>query len=174
MGVRIDHEGVVKRDFHTAGGTHRRGDEYGVAKANRNKPQTVVSERYYLADADFLVGLESEDLDLLHRLKSALAAPRWQLFLGRKSFVPGIPINVPGGLVNAALRDALTAIPWTPRGDSDPPQRLRLVLEVGTDVEAEVRSDVPLSFAERRFTIRFVLQDQILTPKGDASCISPD
>src|SRR5438045_3820140 len=49
MGVRVDQEGTLGADFHTAGGTHRRGDRYGVPRADAsNAGGTVVSTRYYL------------------------------------------------------------------------------------------------------------------------------
>src|SRR5438874_2169794 len=34
MGVRVNREGVPKVDYHTAGGTHRQGQAYGVVKAS--------------------------------------------------------------------------------------------------------------------------------------------
>ena len=90
MGIRVDREGVLQKDYHTAGGS--RHDDYGVIKASGAKGDTVVSHRYYLADADFLVGLESGSEELLQQLETALANPHWQLFLGRKSFVPSLPV----------------------------------------------------------------------------------
>src|SRR5688572_19224768 len=74
MGVRVDREGVVRMDYHTAGGTHRQGDLYGVIKADGKSRGTVTSERSYLSDADFLVGLEG-NIDFLHKLDAALARP---------------------------------------------------------------------------------------------------
>jgi CRISPR system Cascade subunit CasD len=97
MGIRVDREGVLQKDYHTAGGS--RHDDYGVIKASGAKGDTVVSHRYYLADAVFLVGLESASAELLQQLDIALANPHWQLFLGRKSFVPSLPVRVPGGLL---------------------------------------------------------------------------
>jgi CRISPR-associated Cas5-like protein len=58
MGVRVDREGVVRRDFHTAGGGKWRGEPYGVAKSSGGRGETVISNRHYLTDAVFLVGLE--------------------------------------------------------------------------------------------------------------------
>jgi len=55
MGVRVDREGTLARDYQTAGGA-RHGESYGVATVDNKKPGTVISNRYYLADADFLVG----------------------------------------------------------------------------------------------------------------------
>src|SRR5712692_7386423 len=75
MGVRVQQPGIPQTDYHTAGGTHRNGDKYGVIKADGKSVGTVVSHRHYLADADFLVGLEGGDDDLLHRLDKALANP---------------------------------------------------------------------------------------------------
>ena len=99
MGVRVDRPGAMKLDFHTAGGgTLPSGHAYGVAKAGGGRPGTVLSNRYYLADADFLVGLESDDKAQLRPLYNALKEPSWQLYLGRKAFVPGVPVYIPDGL----------------------------------------------------------------------------
>jgi CRISPR system Cascade subunit CasD len=188
MGVRVDREGLLKMDFHTAGGVHRRDERYGVARADGSGPSKdpVVSQRYYLADADFLVGLESDDEAWLHRLDAALARPVWPLYLGRRAFVPGRPIRVghrpshlPGpsdvpGIVHLPLRDALNAYPYpvrTPReknillksleqGES---LRLRAVLEAEPGSTGEVRPDQPLSFAihRRDYSLRYVHTDYL-------------
>src|SRR5438045_450395 len=39
MGVRVNCEGVMKRDYQTAGGAHRLGQRYGVAKASGGSPE---------------------------------------------------------------------------------------------------------------------------------------
>jgi CRISPR system Cascade subunit CasD len=165
MGVRVDREGELKRDYQTAGGTHRRDDTYGVRRASGKPGETVPSNRYYLADADFLVGLEGEDDALLRRLYSALREPKWQLFLGRKAFVPGVPVFIPDGLrLGLGLEEALTKYPW-PRWDLSvpPPERrsepLRLVLETrGQTKGAEVRMDQPqgAAYQRRYFLPRYV------------------
>src|SRR5581483_3790909 len=56
MGVRVERPGSVRREYQTAGG----GRGYGVARADGSPGETVLSNRYYLADADFLVGLEGD------------------------------------------------------------------------------------------------------------------
>ncbi|MCX6022800.1 MAG: type I-E CRISPR-associated protein Cas5/CasD, partial [Chloroflexi bacterium] len=150
------------------GGAHRKGMRYGVVKANGAAPETVVSERYYLADADFLVGLEGEDEELLHRLNAALAAPVWPLFLGRKAFVPGLPVRLPDaapwgpGVRPEPLADALRSYPWRDdprRTRFELPKRLRVVLETADPRHGEARRDTPLSFvpSDRRFALRYVL-----------------
>lgn len=166
MGVRVDREGILKLDYQTAGGFHRRGESYGVARAENSGTETVVSTRAYLADASFLVGLEATTPDqeeLLSRLDAALAAPVWPLFLGRKSYVPADPVRLPDtppegpGLVDLPLMPAFEAYPWA--GASQHINRIRLVLETdATDPNAEIRDDWPLSFesTRRQFAPRHV------------------
>lgn len=166
MGVRVEREGALRLDYHTAGGTHRRGEGYGVAAASGKRGGTVVSRRYYLADADFLVGLESEDTGLLHCLDQALAAPHWQLYLGRKAFVPGVPVRLPDqpprgpGLRDGSLGDVLRSYPWfgDPARGRQAPGPLRLLLETDAASGEEVRMDQPAgaAFRDRRFVIRHV------------------
>lgn len=168
MGVRVDREGSAAVDFQTAGGAHRQDDMYGVAQTDGSDLVTIPSWRYYLADASFLVGLEAradEQEALLHRLDQALAWPTWQLFLGRKAFVPGEPVRLPDapphgpGLRPYSLETALLNYPW-PAPDG-PAERLRFVFEAEPGSTAEVRADVPLSFAigGRRFATRHVRTD---------------
>jgi CRISPR system Cascade subunit CasD len=146
MGVRVDREGRLARDFHTA---------MNVFRASGGIKDTEVSTRYYLADARFLAGLEG-DAALLARLHDALRDPHWPLYLGRKAFVPGEPLWVDDGLrPRQTLLDALGDYPWHGRCQpEDRPPRLRLVLEDADG--SEVRPDQPLSFAERRFAPRHV------------------
>lgn len=155
MGVRVDREGRVEMDFHTAKRVYKAS---GKVQSDQD---TVLSRRYYLADAAFLVGLESEDLALLRRLHQALRDPVWPLYLGRKAFVPGAPVWLPDGLrVGQGLREALATYPYL--GPGNPTASLRVVLE---DPHGEVvRPDVPLSFAPRRFALRRVTVDFIPPP----------
>ena len=170
LGVRVDRQGLLQMDYHTAGGSHRKADrgKFGVAKADGGKPDAVVSHRYYLADADFLIGLEGDET-LLRRLDAALARPVWPLCLGRKSFVPGSPVGL--GLMDFSMEQALRSYPWLARTHREKermhqqvneaqrtgrPVQLRLVLDAPFGHGAEVRPDVPLSFVKREFTIRHV------------------
>jgi CRISPR system Cascade subunit CasD len=166
MGVRVDHEGTMANDYHTAGGVD------GVARAAGGvSKNAVLSNRYYLAGADFLVGLEGEDEAFLRDLEEALRAPAWQLSLGRKSFLPSVPLYLPGegGIRLLGLREALVAEPWPlrplawrrPRDSTA--TRLRLVLE--TDFHGptrpETRNDQPrgAAFQNRTFGLRAIIQD---------------
>jgi len=164
MGVRADRPGTVRLEYQTAGGTHRPGEEYGVARADGSRPGPVVSRRYYLADAEFLVGLEGPS-ELLRMIVGALASPRWQIFMGRKSHVPSAPLLLPesapwlGGWREGALADGLAACPWLGQLDRawryrEPPSPLRIVIDDSSG--SETRRDVPLSFSPRRFALRRV------------------
>ncbi len=163
MGVRVDREGVMQMDYHTAGGSHRAGESYGVISADGKKGRTVTSNRYFLADAGFLVGLEGDEINLLEKVQDALRNPRWALYLGRKAFLPSVPIWIPDGVrENEALEDALERYPW-PRLMSEipkkPPERLRVVLETQFGVGEEVRCDQPIGAAfqyPRKFMLRHV------------------
>lgn len=150
MGVRLDRPGMLKRDYHTAGKGGVWRSEGGVADKD-----VIVSERFYLADAAFLVGLEG-DAALLARLDRALQNPHWALFLGRKAFVPSLPPWLPNGLSDDDLVSALMTYPWLGGNwhEYGRLSQLRLVLEAN-DGEI-VRPDQPLSFVNRRFNPRRV------------------
>lgn len=145
MGVRVDREGVIGRDFHTA---------QNVLKADQSGRQdTALSERFYLADAVFLVGLESADHAHLATLHRALLAPHWPIFLGRRSFVPGSPVVKPESLVDADLEAALRAAPAFVGVVAGP---RRMVIESTTPTPYQ-RFDQPVgNFRERQFAPRFV------------------
>jgi len=62
-----------------------------------------------------LVGLQGKgerDEQILHLLQQQLMRPVWQLFLGRKAFVPSAPVWLPDGLRDEPLEDALRGYPW--------------------------------------------------------------
>jgi CRISPR system Cascade subunit CasD len=153
------------------------GESYGVVRASGARGETVQSRRYYLADADFLVALEGED-GLLRRLEGALRRPVWRLCLGRKAFVPGVPVWVPDAGPGSAwwslpLREALERYPWRPTpGEQGTPGRLRLALESGPGPEASVRQDVPVDFAARRFRVRYVVTDWVREPVVEVGDVS--
>lgn len=162
MGVRVDREGLVKRDYHTAQNVMKAG-----GKPFSGLKETELSERFYLADAVFLVGLESRDSDLLQKIEKRLHRPVWMLFLGRKAFVPGEPIWLKdsGLKPEASLEDALQSHPRLALGRNRE-ERARLIIE---DLErgSIVRPDQPISFlkGQRQFTVRRVRIDFCIPPE---------
>lgn len=157
MGVRVDREGRLMRDYQTATGVIS-----AAGKVDLNR--TVISPRYYLADAVFLVGLEGDDSGLLEQLHAALRAPHWPLALGRKSFPPGEPVWLADAIRPEGLREALLAWPRlapSPHVQRDEP--LRLIMEHAS--AGAVRLDQPVApFAERRFGPRYIASEAVHVP----------
>ncbi|OGO02865.1 MAG: type I-E CRISPR-associated protein Cas5/CasD [Chloroflexi bacterium RBG_13_53_26] len=169
MGVRVDRQGTLKRDYHTA---------QNVIKASGQMPkegEAVISSRFYLSDACFLVALLGE-LSLLLEIQESLANPVWQLYLGRKSFVPGLPVFLKDGLLSDCdnLKSALLGYPYLLR---DTPEKLRLEIETNFGKGSRVKQDWPVSFisASRRFALRYVEAGEVslkdLPPAKEESCI---
>jgi CRISPR system Cascade subunit CasD len=147
MGVRVNQEGVVQCDYHTV---------LDGIKSSGGAGDTVISHRYYVADADYLVGLEGEDPAFLETLDAALGSPAWQLYFGRKSFVPSRPVRA--GVVDGSLELALQNYPYLKQSRQKLGQQsvnqLRYVLEVADSLD--VRQDVPIHWQRRIFGSRCV------------------
>ncbi|MBI2869130.1 MAG: type I-E CRISPR-associated protein Cas5/CasD [Chloroflexi bacterium] len=109
MGVRVDRQGTVDWDYHTAGakigirsadGEIKRTQSKSSGKMppgmflpwvraarRQNEYETLLSRRQYLYDASFLVALQG-DASAINEYASALDEPAWPLYLGRKCCVP--------------------------------------------------------------------------------------
>jgi CRISPR system Cascade subunit CasD len=152
-----------------------------VIQADGKDHRNQVSSRYYLADAAFTVALHGDDDAFLTELQGALGDPVWPLYLGRKAFVPGVPVRFPGGSLRegGCLRTALRECPWWLEDRLPGFEPLRLVLERGgPDKDTEARNDVPLTFesARREFRLRYVVTDWLPVNElvqGGEACTSP-
>jgi len=155
FGVRVDREGKVIRDFHTAQAVKA----VKAAKKDKNEePEKIgyVTSRYYLSDAVFLVGLESEDHALLKKIETALRTPCFPLFLGRRSCPPTLPLVL--GLREKDLETAL-------REEENQNQNARSIKRtrryirldsMPDELEGAVVRDLPISFSpyKREFGYR--------------------
>lgn len=165
MGVRHDRPGAPKRDYQTAGCAS--DDTIIKADGTQSKDGGVVSQRFYIADACFLVALESKDDSLLKNINVALKDPVWPLALGRKSYLPSESIWMNDELQDAPLMDVLGRWPWiaTHRQWEDLPEKL-LVSYESEDGSGVLKMDQPLSsFTERRFGSRLVRSEWIPFPQ---------
>jgi len=170
MGVRVDREGSILRDFHTAG-------KGGYLRAGGAIEQTnlITSTRYYLADAAFLVGLEGGKR-LLQELHAALLDPHWMLCLGRKACPPSLPVYLSNGLSDEELLVALKNYPWLGKlfWQYENLDRVRIVVD--DDKGPQVLRDHPLSFekGKRDFAPRRIRTYFIDKPpfQGEAQSIS--
>lgn len=168
MGVRVDREGLLMRDYQTATGV------LIAANAKPDLARTVVSPRHYLADAAFLVGLQGDDAALLATCQAALKTPVWPLALGRKAYVPSLPVWLsddaaiqPGDLAQVLTRQPRIA----PARAEHRHQPVRLLLEHASS--GALRHDQPTApFAMRRFGPRFV-QSGVLNHVPDATAAEP-
>jgi CRISPR system Cascade subunit CasD len=134
FGVRADQPGQLLRDFHTA----------------HSKTDPFVTQRYYLADAVFLVGLEGADA-FLQTLEAAVLTPEFPLYLGRRSCPPAGQVSL--GMRQKPLREALIEETWQAsqwyrkRAASD--VKLTLVCD-SEHPSALLRRDLPISFSQRQ------------------------
>jgi CRISPR system Cascade subunit CasD len=135
MATRVDREGKFSTDFQTA---------LQVAKANEASAGTVISNRYFLADASFTVALAGEK-EFLAGLHQALRDPYWPIYLGRKAFVPSLPPYIPEGLI-AVADDPLKELVSLPLLCETGPQ-VRFIVEDPSG--PEIRNDFPVSFQPR-------------------------
>lgn len=115
LAVRCDKPGTRLTDYHTVGGGYLEPQlltAEGKPKitATSKEPHTEQTWRDYLADASFLVAIQS-DLAMIERLAVALQNPRWTLYLGRKSCPPACPLYE-GEAEYTDLYEALQQWPW--------------------------------------------------------------
>lgn len=166
FGIREDRPGTMMCDFHTV---------QNVLQADlKGTKDTIVSRRYYLADAAFLAGLEGPDLMQLTKLHAALRDPVWPYFLGRKAFVPGLPVCLLDGLrENTTLEQALRDYPWLDgvrRQDST--QQLRILVDDPNGDEL-MKMDHPVSFEilGRKYWPRYMREEWVNCPPRREPCI---
>lgn len=164
MAVRVDQEGQLLTDFHTAHGIA--ADEMGrILREKDGTPKKAakrdfITYRQYLCDAVFVVALEHEDVDWLQSLAEALRAPAYPLFLGRRSCPPTLPLVL--DVVPQNRTDALNAYPWQAAEHYKrlhAADGLRVVSDAGAGNTARPsRRDVPVSFdpSWRRYAMRAV------------------
>lgn len=153
--VRIDKPGEVVRDFQAA-----------RVPGQKN---SMISNRYYLADAVFTAALGGDE-QLIERIAQALKAPRWPLFLGRRSCPPALPLLLRVDTETVDVRKVLAEEPW---GVSEgyaafhPTKWLELVCDGREGEVCEARSDYPLSFdgtEKRQYGMRAVYTGRVLNP----------
>lgn len=147
FGVRIDREGTHLRDYHTAHG--------------KKEKDSYITQRFYLADAIFLVGLESSDTAYLQQIETALRHPVYPIYLGRRACPPTMPLIL--GIRETDLLDSLKNEPWLlaewrqNRAGADD-RALRIMTDADDADGAAPQRDLAVSFSQkhRKYTWRFV------------------
>lgn len=152
FGVRVDKEGELLYDYHTV---------------QMSDGKTYVTHRYYLADATFVVGVESDDEQKLEILMTALQHPVFPLYLGRRACVPTLPVVL--GIRSENLIESLNKEPWQLSNWMQKKEQkkgirfLRIIADTqADDVEAVAQKDLPVSFhyANREYLFRPVKEYQ--------------
>ncbi|WP_455031880.1 type I-E CRISPR-associated protein Cas5/CasD [Oribacterium sp.] len=155
--VRIDQQGGLLKDYHIA----------ITDKEIVEKPQTYVTNRYYLEDALFVVALSGMD-ELIDTLIKAIKSPYFQPFMGRRSLP--VPVDFFLGESAEDILDSLRNLPWQAALWYKKKKRKqgigeKISLEVYADEEilkdekisrSKLRRDIPISFSQkgRQFVFR--------------------
>lgn len=135
FGVRSDQIGGFMRDYHTA---HHPNDD----------KLAYITNRHYLVDSAFLVGLEG-DRALLEKLNAAVSHPYYPLYLGRRSCPPAGRISL--GIRDVSLEEALSSEPWLASDWYAKKQPGEVLLDVSmdsADSSGYLQRDSPLSFSQ--------------------------
>jgi CRISPR system Cascade subunit CasD len=150
FGVRVDQPGTLLRDFHTA-------HHFTTGEA------APVSERFYVADAVFVAGVEG-DRALIDTLRQALHAPVFLPYLGRRSCPPSRPVFLgvrqDVSLLKALNQEQWHAARWYQRRRRDEHQvKLEILIEAAAeDGPTDSLRDQPISFnpLHRQYRLRGV------------------
>ena len=150
LGVRIDQPGSRIKDFHTA--------------HTDDGKQAFVSDRFYLADSVFLIGIQDKKVRL-RQFERALQAPSFPLYLGRRSCPPAPPFII-GIKDGVNLLAALQTEPWqasvTYQKKLHREQQVKLEIIIDAQFGAQgsfVLRDLPLTFNQvnRQYASRSVI-----------------
>lgn len=111
FGVKQCAPGTLLRDYHTAQVPPQRSKVVHLTRQSElsdPKPETVLSKRDYRCDSLWVVAawLTEPSAYTLEQLRQALLRPVFQLYLGRKSCPPALPL-APTVCTVATLKEAL-------------------------------------------------------------------
>lgn len=157
FGARADQPGREVVDYQTI--TPFPDEVSDTRKARKGKaPKKIKPDvldiiyRHYIEDAVFVVGVEGDD-GKLRELEDALRHPVFQLYLGRRSCPPQLPLIL--GIRDVPLEAALAEEPWQAgsrvRVDAGSEVQLRVQMDAnGMAPGCTVIHDAPVSFSSMR------------------------
>ena len=155
LAVRVEQPGQLMRDFQTE------------RPMDGGKPMPL-SNRYYLADACFLVALGGPG-ELIGRIDSALRLPRRPLYLGRRSCPADMPLSL-GVIEGDDVRSVLAGQPWRAseryKSRSAGVASLEVVADARDGELCESWADYPLTYSVtgRRYACRPVARLRVPNP----------
>lgn len=162
--VRVDRQGTLLRDYHTA-------QKY---KNNGEIDRTYVTNRYYLEDAVFVVAVGHADEKWIDRIEEALRNPYYQPFMGRRSLP--LPADFILGKSTKSVVDALREFPlqdsvYRKRQKKEKTLVIYADADLMPDKVSTLRKDRVQSFSqkERKFGYRSEARMQILAKQSESS-----
>lgn len=145
--IRVDQPGKLLRDYHTA-------QKY---KKNGTFERTYVTNRYYLEDAVFIVGIAHEDEEWMDSIEQALKNPYFQSFLGRRSLPLTSDFFI--GSMKKPVIDSLQLVSWQAsnwyKRERSPKNNQTIKLSIYADadlldtIETVMRRDRVESFSQK-------------------------
>lgn len=148
--VRIDQEGLLRKDYHIA-------RKY---KNNGDLDRTYVTNRYYMEDGVFVVAISHEDDKWIDQIIDGLKYPYFQAFMGRRScplpadFILGTSRQGP---IEALKNLDWQAADWYKKKNKNYRADIYADKDLLPDKPHSLRNDRVISFCqkERKFGPRF-------------------
>ena len=156
LAVRVEQPGQLMRDFQTE------------RPMDGGKPMPL-SNRYYLADACFLVALGGS-METLEKVEAALRLPHRPLYLGRRSCPADMPLCLGIDREAQDVRQVLSREPWRASERYKARHTDVLALEMVADARdgeaCESWADYPLTYSAtgRRYACRPVTRLRVTNP----------
>lgn len=135
FGCLVVKRGKIENDFQRV--------DYKVE--HKSKTETIVGNRGYITDGDFIVAVEGER-ELLDKLHKALLSPRWTLYMGRSS-CPAPP-DLAMDVIELPLKEALVSLmpEFKPNG-----AKIRIESRGGTQVFPVCDKPISFEWGNRRY-----------------------
>ena len=158
VAIRADRAGVKFVDFQTV-----QGNPLKTADGGKRSNNTFISPRAYLQDACFTVFIDTTE-EWKRRIVSALEAPKWCMYLGRKNCVPNRPIQAKV-IACENMKAALEQYPPAERAE----KTMTYECEIADSAAASLLRSDDLVGTGRQFGLRRVWRGTV-EPRGGAEC----
>lgn len=155
LAVRADRVGTRFVDYQTVTGNPLKNAMGKARKIEGKAANTIVSSRAYLQDACFTVFIETTDA-WRERLVTALQAPKWCLYLGRKNCVPSRPVLECACVEYPDWMDAIRQYPIAVRKKDELNDMIAYELDCPADAAASLLRSDELVGENRQFELRRV------------------
>ena len=158
VAIRADRAGVKFVDFQTV-----QGNPLKTADGGKRSNNTFISPHAYLQDACFTVFIDTTE-EWQQRIVSALEAPKWCMYLGRKNCVPSRPIQAKV-IACENMKAALEQYPPAERAE----KTMTYECEIADSAAASLLRSDDLVGTGRQFGLRRVWRGTV-EPRGGAAC----